>query len=52
VLINDNQYARNVSKVFRSFIMIKDISSSECQKEKGTLIEFYSFLDDRTMKRS
>jgi hypothetical protein len=36
---------------FRSFIKIKDISSSECQKEKGTLREFCSFLDDRTMKR-
>jgi hypothetical protein len=36
---------------FRSFIKIKDISSSECQKEKGTLREFYSFLDGRAMKR-
>jgi hypothetical protein len=38
-------------RLFRSFIKIKDISTSECQKEKGTLREFYSFLDDRTMKR-
>jgi hypothetical protein len=36
---------------FRSFVKIKDISSSECQKEKGTFREFYSFLDDHIMKR-
>jgi flagellar biosynthesis protein FlhB len=31
-------------------LKIKDISSPKCQKEKRTFI-FYSFLDDRTIKR-
>jgi hypothetical protein len=31
-------------------LKIKDISSPKCQKEKMTL-RFYSFLDDRTIKR-
>ena len=33
------------------FMKIKDISRSKYQKEKGILSEFYSFLDDRTIKR-
>ncbi len=32
-------------------LKIKDISSPMCQKEKRTLRELYSFLDDRTTKR-
>jgi hypothetical protein len=31
-------------------LKINDISSPKCQKEKMTLI-FYSFLNDRTIKR-
>jgi hypothetical protein len=31
-------------------LKIKDISSPKCQKEKRTF-RFYSFLDDRTIKR-
>jgi hypothetical protein len=32
------------------FLKIKDIFSPKCQKKKMTLM-FYSFLDDRTIKR-
>jgi hypothetical protein len=32
-------------------LKIKDIFSPKCQKEKRTLRELYSFLDDHTIKR-